>query len=111
MAPFPFPAHQTGRADFPHPRHHPPRPCQGLGRVSAAEDDKVGGVGDDVGGQFSTLPRPTFRAQYPGGPQRVRTSVASPSRAAFPVRVAYAAPPARRSALTPGRSASATSQI
>ncbi len=33
-----------------HPCHYRPRPCQGLSRMSAAEDDKVIGVGDDVGG-------------------------------------------------------------
>ena len=33
----------------PEPGHHLPRPRQGLGRVTAAEDDEVVGIGDDVG--------------------------------------------------------------
>src|SRR4051794_38010669 len=33
----------------PEPGHHLPRPRQSLGRVTAAEDDEVVGIGDDAG--------------------------------------------------------------
>ena len=50
----------------PEPGHHLPRPRQSLGRVTAAEDDEVVGIGDDVGpiGVAPSARRQCFRKRF-----------------------------------------------
>ncbi len=76
----------------------PPPALPGLNGTMALSDSRtahrachgVGGATSDRNGPppITRTTFPTCRAHYPGGSERVHTSVASPSRAAFPNRQA-----------------------